>query len=151
MNELTSERVLAALRQVRHPQRGDDVVSLGMISGVAVKNGNVGFAIEVHPAEAKALEPLRKAAVTSAMVLTWRALAPLVITNHPVMDSTSDTSSTRVRAPSFASAARAAVRERQKQCGEEWREAKKAGKIEKNMTWPKYWSACNARLKAKAG
>lgn len=50
-----------------------------------------------------------------------------------------------------ASAARAAVRERQKQCGEEWREAKKAGKIEKNMTWPKYWSACNARLKAKAG
>ena len=29
MNELTSERVLAALRQVRHPHRGDDVVSLG--------------------------------------------------------------------------------------------------------------------------
>ena len=62
MNELTSERVLAALRQIRHPHRGDDVVSLGMISGVAIKNGNVGFAIEVHPAEAKALEPLRKAA-----------------------------------------------------------------------------------------
>ena len=62
MNELTSERVLAALRQIRHPHRGDDVVSLGMISGVAIKNGKVGFAIEVHPAEAKALEPLRKAA-----------------------------------------------------------------------------------------
>ena len=50
MNELTSEQVLAALRQVRHPHRGDDVVSLGMISGVVVKNGNVGFAIEVDPA-----------------------------------------------------------------------------------------------------
>jgi hypothetical protein len=50
-----------------------------------------------------------------------------------------------------ASAARAAVRERQKQCGAEWREAKKAGKLEKNQTWPKFWSACNARLKAKAG
>lgn len=50
-----------------------------------------------------------------------------------------------------ASAARAAVRERQKQCGTEWREAKKAGKVEKNMTWPKFWSACNTRLKAKAG
>ncbi|MFL5337358.1 MAG: iron-sulfur cluster carrier protein ApbC [Geminicoccaceae bacterium] len=60
MNELTSERVLAALRQVQHPQRGADVVSLGMISGIVIKNGNVGFAIEVHPAEAKALEPLRK-------------------------------------------------------------------------------------------
>ncbi len=50
-----------------------------------------------------------------------------------------------------ASAARTAARDRQKQCGAEWREAKKAGKIEKNQTWPKFWSACNARLKAKAG
>ena len=42
------------------------------------------------------------------------------------------------------------ARERQRQCGQEWREAKKAGKIEKGMTWPKYWSACNTRLKGKA-
>ena len=50
-----------------------------------------------------------------------------------------------------ASAARAAVRDRQKQCGAEWREARKAGTVEKTMTWPKFWSACNTRLKAKAG
>ena len=42
------------------------------------------------------------------------------------------------------------ARERQRQCGQEWREAKKAGKIEKGQTWPKYWSACNTRLKGKA-
>jgi hypothetical protein len=42
------------------------------------------------------------------------------------------------------------ARERQRQCGQEWREAKKAGKIEKGMTWPKYWSACNTRLKGKS-
>jgi hypothetical protein len=42
-----------------------------------------------------------------------------------------------------------AARERQKKCGAEWREAKKAGKIEKGMTWPKYWSRCNTRLKAQ--
>ena len=42
------------------------------------------------------------------------------------------------------------ARERQRQCGQEWREAKKAGKIEKGQTWPKYWSACNARLKGKS-
>lgn len=41
------------------------------------------------------------------------------------------------------------ARERQRQCGQEWREAKKAGKIEKGQTWPKYWSACNTRLKGK--
>ncbi|MGC2777995.1 MAG: hypothetical protein WA418_20390 [Bradyrhizobium sp.] len=49
------------------------------------------------------------------------------------------------------SAARTSARERQKQCGAEWREAKAAGKIEKGMKWPKYWSECNKRLKAKSG
>jgi hypothetical protein len=41
-----------------------------------------------------------------------------------------------------------AARERQKKCGTEWKEAKAAGKVQKGMTWPKYWSACNKRLKA---
>ncbi len=45
---------------------------------------------------------------------------------------------------------RAAARARQKQCGTEWRAAKSAGQVEKGMTWPKYWSACNKRLKAGA-
>src|SRR4051794_31520623 len=35
-----------------------------------------------------------------------------------------------------------AAHERQKQCGSEWRELRKAGKTEKGQTWPKYWSAC---------
>jgi hypothetical protein len=40
-----------------------------------------------------------------------------------------------------------AARERLKKCGAEWKEAKAAGKVEKGMKWPKYWSACNKRLK----
>ncbi len=49
-----------------------------------------------------------------------------------------------------ASAGRRAARDRQKQCGAEWKEARRAGKVDSNMTWPQYWSACNTRLKAKA-
>jgi len=45
---------------------------------------------------------------------------------------------------------RKAARERQKQCGAEWKAARAAGTVEKGQTWPKYWSACNTRLKAKA-
>ena len=41
-----------------------------------------------------------------------------------------------------------ALRERQKQCGAEWKQAKAAGKIENGMKWPKFWSACNKRLKS---
>jgi hypothetical protein len=47
------------------------------------------------------------------------------------------------------SAAQLAERERIKKCGEEWKAAKAANKVEKGMTWPKYWSACNKRLKDK--
>jgi hypothetical protein len=39
--------------------------------------------------------------------------------------------------------------ERQRACGAEWKADKAAGKVEKGMTWPKYWSACNARKKGE--
>jgi hypothetical protein len=41
-----------------------------------------------------------------------------------------------------------AARERMKKCAAEWKETKAAGKVEKGMKWPQYWSACNKRLKA---
>ncbi len=44
-----------------------------------------------------------------------------------------------------------ALRARQKKCGAEWKADKAAGKIEKGMKWPQYWSACNKRLKAAGG
>jgi sortase (surface protein transpeptidase) len=46
------------------------------------------------------------------------------------------------------SAGMQAMRERQKKCGAEWKDAKASGKVEKGMKWPQYWSACNKRLKA---
>jgi hypothetical protein len=45
------------------------------------------------------------------------------------------------------SAGQLAARERQKKCAVEWKEAKAANKVE-GTTWPKFWSACNKRLKA---
>jgi hypothetical protein len=49
------------------------------------------------------------------------------------------------------SAAQLAERARMKKCGAEWKAAKAAGKVEKGMKWPQYWSACNKRLKAAGG
>src|SRR5262245_22365883 len=59
---VTEREVLAALAQVRDPDKGRDIVALGMVSGVVVRDGNVGFAIEVEPERGARLEPLRKAA-----------------------------------------------------------------------------------------
>jgi hypothetical protein len=45
------------------------------------------------------------------------------------------------------SAGQLAAREQQKKCAVEWKEAKAANKVE-GTTWPKFWSACNKRLKS---
>lgn len=47
------------------------------------------------------------------------------------------------------SSAMTALHQRQEACGAEWGAAKAAGKIPAGQTWPKYWSACNTRLKAQ--
>ena len=62
MSAISEATVLAALKAVKDPARGEDIVSLGMVSGLIVKDGNVGFAIEVDPRQGAAMEPLRKAA-----------------------------------------------------------------------------------------
>jgi ATP-binding protein involved in chromosome partitioning len=80
MAEPTKDQVLAALRAVRHPTRGRDVVALGMIGGVIVKGSNVGFAIEVDPAEAASLEPLRKACEDAVRALAGVTSCTAVLT-----------------------------------------------------------------------
>ena len=62
MARVTETQILEALKTVRDPERGGDIVTLGMISGLVIRDGNVGFSIEVDPARGPHLEPLRKAA-----------------------------------------------------------------------------------------
>ena len=71
MPEMTKEKVLEALGKIHDPAQGRSVVDLGMVSGVVVKDGNVGFALEIEPneAEAKAKEPLRQACEEAVMAL----------------------------------------------------------------------------------
>ncbi|MBF0356782.1 MAG: iron-sulfur cluster carrier protein ApbC [Alphaproteobacteria bacterium] len=59
MSIVTQETLLAALKNVKDPEKGSDLVSLGMISGISIKDGHVAFAIEIDPARAKTLEPVR--------------------------------------------------------------------------------------------
>ena len=59
---VTEKEVLAALGRVGDPDRGKDIVSLGMVSGMQVREGHIAFAIEVERDRAARLEPLRKAA-----------------------------------------------------------------------------------------
>jgi ATP-binding protein involved in chromosome partitioning len=62
MTTLTERQILDALGRIADPDKGADIVSLGMVSGLVIRDGNVAFAIEVESDRGPRLEPLRKAA-----------------------------------------------------------------------------------------
>jgi ATP-binding protein involved in chromosome partitioning len=62
MSAVTEQQILNALGRVADPDKGADIVSLGMVSGLVIRDGNVAFAIEVESERGPRLEPLRKAA-----------------------------------------------------------------------------------------
>ncbi|OAI42583.1 hypothetical protein AYO42_02220 [Rhizomicrobium sp. SCGC AG-212-E05] len=74
--------VLKALDQVVDPASGRTVVQQDMIQGLVVKDGHVGFVLEVAPERAPQSEPLRK--ICEAMVLGVKGVKSVtaVLTAH---------------------------------------------------------------------
>ena len=62
MSAVTERQILDALGHVADPEKGADIVSLGMVSGLVIRDGNVAFAIEVESERGPRLEPLRETA-----------------------------------------------------------------------------------------
>ncbi len=81
MTAISQEQVLAALQRVATPQ-GGDLVSRNMISGLVVRDGHVGFSIEVDPQVGASLEPLRKAAEQAVEKLPGVLSVTAVLTAH---------------------------------------------------------------------
>jgi ATP-binding protein involved in chromosome partitioning len=61
MADVTKDQILDALKTIIDPKSGKDVVSNGMISGLYVRDGKVGFILEVAAGDGARMEPLRKA------------------------------------------------------------------------------------------
>ncbi|MGH6816606.1 MAG: iron-sulfur cluster assembly protein, partial [Hyphomicrobiaceae bacterium] len=59
---VTEARILEALRRVKGPDLQGNLVDLGLVSEILLKNDRVSFSITVSPARAQELEPLRQAA-----------------------------------------------------------------------------------------
>jgi len=82
MAVVSEEQVLKALATVQDLDRGADIVSLGMISGLTVKDGNVAFALEVDPGRGAALEPLRQAAEKAVDAMPGVTSVTAMLTAH---------------------------------------------------------------------
>ena len=83
MAALTEDHVLAVLRTVTDPDRGTDIVTLGMVAGLSLRGGAVTFALEVDPARGARAEPIRHAAEAAvkrlAGVTAYQRFAPALL------------------------------------------------------------------------
>lgn len=79
---LTKEAVLSALREIIDPDTGKNVIDSGMMKGLVIRNGNVGFSLEVDPAEGAQKEPLRKSCEDRLRKLKGLISVTAVLTAH---------------------------------------------------------------------
>ena len=84
---VTEDDVRAALTSVIDPDEGKDIVTLGRVQGLVVRDGNVGFTIEVEAARGPALEPLRKQAEETVMALDGVVSVTAVLTAEKSADA----------------------------------------------------------------
>ncbi|MCZ8150437.1 MAG: Mrp/NBP35 family ATP-binding protein [Roseomonas sp.] len=82
MSETLEQAVRTALRAVRDPVTGRDVVEGGMVEGLTVRDGMVQFAIQVPRERARDSEPLRAAAEKAAAAVRGVISATVVLTAH---------------------------------------------------------------------
>ena len=82
MTEVTEADVLDRLKTIKDLDGAVDIVSQGMVSGVVVRNGNVGFSIEVTPELGPRMEPVRKAAEDAVHSLDGVVSVTAVLTAH---------------------------------------------------------------------
>jgi ATP-binding protein involved in chromosome partitioning len=99
MAQVTEAQILDALRAVRDPDQDQDIVSLGVVTGLVIKDGNVGFSIEVDPKRGPHLEPLRKAAETAVDKVLGVLSVTAVLTAHTPADTAARAQPTGRRKP----------------------------------------------------
>ena len=77
---VTKEQVRDALKRVRGPDLESNIVDLGLVSEVLIKDGKVYFSITIEPQRAEELEPLREAAAKVVSELDGVAGVTAVLT-----------------------------------------------------------------------
>ena len=60
MPTISTEKILDSLKSTMVPSEGKSVVDLGIVSGIIIKEGNVGFSLEIEATQAKEMEAVRQ-------------------------------------------------------------------------------------------
>ena len=82
MARVTEDEVRGALDAVIEPSSGQSVLALDMVQGLVVKDGNVGFVLEVPADRGQVMEPLRQKAEDAVKALSGVLSVTAVMTAH---------------------------------------------------------------------
>ncbi len=79
---VTREAVLDVLKSITNPATGTDLVASDLVRALSVEDGKVRFVMEVDPSHAKAMEPVRQAAVTALEKIAGTGNVSALLTAH---------------------------------------------------------------------
>lgn len=97
---LTEQQIMEALATVIGPDGRSSLVEAEMISGLAVKDRNVQFSIEIDPNDAERMEPIRKAAEDAVNAIPAVLSVSAILTAERAQQASSQASSAASPDPS---------------------------------------------------
>lgn len=62
MSDVKREQLIEALKTIINPISGENIVDSGMVQGLVIKNGDIGYALNIDPKDVDAMEKLRESA-----------------------------------------------------------------------------------------
>ena len=82
MTNITEDFILQILKEVEDPSQSKDIVSLGLISNITIKDTNVAVTMEVPVHRGASMEPIRKLAQQKLLKIDSVTSATVVVTAH---------------------------------------------------------------------
>lgn len=82
MAEINENKIRAALRLISDPIKGGNLVDNNRIQGIVIRQGNIGFSIEISPDEAETMEAVRQQAEKAIRAIKGVLSTTAILTSH---------------------------------------------------------------------
>ena len=89
MTNINEDLILEALKEIEDPSQSKDIVSLGLVNSITIKNSNVAITLEVPVHRGASMEPIRKLAQERVLNIKDVTSATVVVTAHENKEKTS--------------------------------------------------------------
>ena len=82
MTNINEDLILEALKEIEDPSQSKDIVSLGLVNSITIKDSNVAVTLEVPVHRGASMEPVRKLTQERVLKINGVTSATVVVTAH---------------------------------------------------------------------